>query len=178
MAGIASAATSVVIGHVAAGTKTIRVGAGGIMLPNHAPSSSPNNSGRWRAVSGPHRSWPRPRARHRPAYAARLAPRAEAADNFPQDVLEVQALLAPAGRISASGPCLRPARKCRCGFWDRAISARMLAAELGLPYAFASHFAPRADPGAADLSQPLQAVRAARPSLRHGRRQHHRRRQR
>ena len=77
MPGIASAATSVVIGHIAAGTKTIRVGAGGIMLPNHAPlrhRRAVRDAGA--AVSRPHRPRARPRARHRPAHAARLAPHA------------------------------------------------------------------------------------------------------
>ena len=77
MPGIASAATSVVIGHIAAGTKTIRVGAGGIMLPNHAPYVIAEQFGTLgAAVSRPHRPWTWPRARDRPAHIARFAPHA------------------------------------------------------------------------------------------------------
>ena len=76
MVGVASAATSVVIGYVAGGTRTIRVGAGGIMLPNHSPLVIAEQFGTLEiAVSRPHRSRPRPRAGHRPTHAARVAPR-------------------------------------------------------------------------------------------------------
>ena len=78
--GIASAATAVVIAHVAGGTKTIRVGAGGIMLPNHAPIVIAEQFGTLESLyPGPDRSRPRPRARHRPAHDARAAPRARRA---------------------------------------------------------------------------------------------------
>src|SRR6202046_3451738 len=97
MPGIASAATSVVIGHVAAGTSTIRVGAGGIMLPNHSPLVIAEQFGTLeclfpgridlglgRAPGTDQRTW----------RALRRDP--ESADRFPQDVLELQALLGPA----------------------------------------------------------------------------------
>ena len=125
MPGIASAATSVVIGHIAAGTKTIRVGAGGIMLPNHAPFVIAEQFGTLarlfpgRIDLGLGRA---PGTDQLTLRALRRTP--EAAENFPQDVLELQAFLAPAGPTSASGPCRRRERKCRCGFSDRAISAR------------------------------------------------------
>ena len=127
MVGIASAATSVVIGHVAAGTRTIRVGAGGIMLPNHSPLVIAEQFGTLAvAVPRAHRSRARPRARHRSAHAARAAPRSDSsAESFPQDVLELQAL-SRAGRNRASScrPCPARARVCRSGSWGRACSAR------------------------------------------------------
>src|SRR6266550_6382621 len=98
MPGIASAATSVVIGHIAAGTKTIRVGAGGIMLPNHAPYVIAEQFGTLarlfpgRIDLGLGRA---PGTDQLTLRALRRTP--EAAENFPQDVLEVQAFLAPAG---------------------------------------------------------------------------------
>ena len=175
MPGIASAATSVVLGHIAAGTRPIRVGAGGIMLPNHAPYVIAEQFGTLarlfpgRIDLGLGRA---PGTDQLTLRALRRTP--EAADNFPQDVLEVQAFLAPAGpnqRIQAV-----PAAGTEVPLWILGSShfGAMLAAELGLPYAFASHFAPdELHSGAADLSQPLQAVRTTRPALCHGRRQHH-----
>ena len=143
MAGIASAATSVVIGHIAAGTRTIRVGAGGIMLPNHAPYVIAEQFGTLaqlfpgRIDLGLGRA---PGTDQLTLRALRRPP--EAAENFPQDVLEVQAFLAPAGpnqRIRAV-----PAAGTEVPLWILGSSnfGAMLAGELGLPYAFASHFAP------------------------------------
>jgi luciferase family oxidoreductase group 1 len=143
MIGIASAATSVVIGHIAAGTKTIRVGAGGIMLPNHAPYVIAEQFGTLarlfpgRIDLGLGRA---PGTDQLTLRALRRSP--DAADNFPQDVLEVQAFLAPAGptqRIQAV-----PAAGTNVPLWILGSShfGAMVAAELGLPYAFASHFAP------------------------------------
>jgi luciferase family oxidoreductase group 1 len=143
MPGIASAATSVVIGHIAAGTKTIRVGAGGIMLPNHAPYVIAEQFGTLarlfpgRIDLGLGRA---PGTDQLTLRALRRTP--EAAENFPQDVLEVQAFLAPAGpnqRIRAV-----PAAGTEVPLWILGSSnfGAMLAAELGLPYAFVSHFAP------------------------------------
>ncbi len=143
MAGIASAATSIVIAHIAAGTKTIRVGAGGIMLPNHAPYVIAEQFGTLarlfpgRIDLGLGRA---PGTDQLTLRALRRLP--EAADNFPQDVLELQAFFAPAGpqqRIVAV-----PAAGTEVPLWILGSShfGAMLAAELGLPYAFASHFAP------------------------------------
>src|SRR6266404_1826057 len=98
MPGIASAATSIVIAHMAAGSKTIRVGAGGIMLPNHAPYVIAEQFGTLarlipaRVDLGLGRA---PGTDQLTLRALRRTP--EAAENFPQDVLEVQAFLAPAG---------------------------------------------------------------------------------
>jgi luciferase family oxidoreductase group 1 len=143
MAGIASAATSVVLAHLAQGTTTIRIGAGGIMLPNHAPYVIAEQFGTLarlfpgRIDLGLGRA---PGTDQLTLRALRRAP--EAADTFPQDVLELQAFLAPAApgqRIEAV-----PAAGTEVPLWILGSShfGAMLAAELGLPYAFASHFAP------------------------------------
>ena len=143
MPGIASAATSVVLAHIGGGTSKIRIGAGGIMLPNHAPYVIAEQFGTLarlfpgRVDLGLGRA---PGTDQLTLRALRRSP--EAADNFPQDVLEVQAFLAPAGpnqRIQAV-----PAAGTEVPLWILGSShfGAMLAAELGLPYAFASHFAP------------------------------------
>jgi luciferase family oxidoreductase group 1 len=143
MAGIASAATSVVLAHLAEGTKTIRVGAGGIMLPNHAPFVIAEQFGTLarlfpgRIDLGLGRA---PGTDQLTLHALRRPP--EAADTFPQDVMELQAFLAPAApnqRIQAV-----PAAGTEVPLWILGSShfGAMLAGELGLPYAFASHFAP------------------------------------
>src|SRR5271156_1547704 len=143
MPGIASAATSVVIGHIAAGTTTIRVGAGGIMLPNHAPYVIAEQFGTLarlfpgRIDLGLGRA---PGTDQLTLHALRRPP--EAAESFPQDVLEFQAFLAPAGpnqRIQAV-----PAAGTEVPLFILGSSHfdAVVAAKLGLPYAFASHFAP------------------------------------
>ncbi|MFY9970172.1 MAG: LLM class flavin-dependent oxidoreductase, partial [Roseiarcus sp.] len=143
MPGIASAATSIVIAHIAAGSKRIRVGAGGIMLPNHAPYVIAEQFGTLerlfpdRIDLGLGRA---PGTDQLTLQALRRTP--DVAESFPRDVLELQAFLAPAGpaqRIRAV-----PAAGTKVPLWILGSSAfgAMLAAELGLPYAFASHFAP------------------------------------
>src|SRR5271155_803313 len=143
MAGIASAATSVVLAHLAAGTTTIRIGAGGVMLPNHAPYVIAEQFGTLarlfpgRIDLGLGRA---PGTDQLTLHALRRPP--EAAESFPQDVLELQAFLAPAApgqRIQAV-----PAAGTEVPLFILGSShfGAMLAAELGLPYAFASHFAP------------------------------------
>jgi luciferase family oxidoreductase group 1 len=143
MAGIASAATSVVLAHIAGGTTTIRVGAGGIMLPNHAPYVIAEQFGTLaqlfpgRIDLGLGRA---PGTDQLTLHALRRSP--EAAETFPQDVMELQAFLAPAvpnQRIQAV-----PAAGTEVPLYILGSShfGAMLAAELGLPYAFASHFAP------------------------------------
>ena len=143
MPGVASAAASVVIGHIAAGTKTIRVGAGGIMLPNHAPYVIAEQFGTLerlfpgRVDLGLGRA---PGTDQLTLRALRRSP--EASENFPQDVLELKAFLAPVvpgQRIQAV-----PAAGTNVPIWILGSShfGAMLAAEFGLPYAFASHFAP------------------------------------
>ena len=143
MPGIASAATAVVIGHIAAGTSRIRIGAGGIMLPNHAPLVIAEQFGTLahlfpgRIDLGLGRA---PGTDQTTAYALRRS--LTNSDRFPQDVLELQAYLAPAQegqRIQAV-----PAAGTEVPLWILGSSTfgAQLAAELGLPFGFASHFAP------------------------------------
>jgi luciferase family oxidoreductase group 1 len=143
MPGIASAATSVVIAHIAGGSKRIRVGAGGIMLPNHAPYVIAEQFGTLARLYPERIDLGLGRAPGTDQLTLRALRRSpESADHFPQDVLELQALLAPAApnqRIQAV-----PAAGTNVPLWILGSSnfGAMLAAELGLPYAFASHFAP------------------------------------
>jgi len=143
MPGIASAATSIVLAHIAAGTKTIRIGAGGIMLPNHAPYVIAEQFGTLARLFPGRIDLGLGRAPGTDQLTLRALRRSPGnADNFPQDVLELQAFLAPAGpeqRIVAV-----PAAGTEVPLWILGSSnfGAMLAAELGLPYAFASHFAP------------------------------------
>src|ERR1700692_2538384 len=143
MPGIASAATSVVLAHLAAGTKTIRVGAGGIMLPNHAPYVIAEQFGTLARLFPGRIDLGLGRAPGTDQLTLHALPRSpEAAETFPQDVMELQAFLAPAvpnQRIQAV-----PAAGTEVPLYILGSShfGAMLAAELGLPYAFASHFAP------------------------------------
>jgi luciferase family oxidoreductase group 1 len=141
--GIASAATALAIMHVAAGTRTIRVGAGGIMLPNHAPLVIAEQFGTLARLfpgridlgvgRAPGTDQPTVQALRRTHLSA---------ESFPHDVLELQHFLAPVEpgqRVQAV-----PAAGTEVPIWilgSSTFGAR-LAAELGLPYAFASHFAP------------------------------------
>ncbi|HEY3045278.1 MAG TPA: LLM class flavin-dependent oxidoreductase, partial [Vicinamibacterales bacterium] len=145
MTGIASAATAVVIGYLAGGTSTIRVGAGGIMLPNHAPLVIAEQFGTLESLYpgridlGLGRA---PGTDQRAALALRRD--ADRADEFPQDVQELQAFLAPVqpGQIIQAVP----GGGLNVPLWILGSSTfgAQLAAQLGLPYAFASHFAPDA----------------------------------
>jgi len=143
MAGIASAATSVVISHIAAGTRSIRVGAGGIMLPNHAPIVIAEQFGTLARLYPGRIDLGLGRAPGTDPIATQALRRTlTASDNFPQDVLELQAYFAPAQpgqRLQAV-----PAAGTEVPLWILGSSTygAQLAAELGLPYAFASHFAP------------------------------------
>lgn len=143
MPGIASAATSLVVQHIAAGTKTIRVGAGGIMLPNHAPYIIAEQFGTLARLFPGRIDLGLGRAPGTDQLTVRALRRpVESAENFPQDVLELQAWFAPAGpdqKIQAV-----PAAGTEVPLWILGSShfGAYLAAELGLPYAFASHFAP------------------------------------
>ena len=143
MAGIASAATSIVIAHIAAGTSTIRVGAGGIMLPNHSPYLIAEQFGTLERLFPGRIDLGLGRAPGTDQIAVRAMRRSpDASEFFPQDVLELQAFLAdpePGRAIVAV-----PAAGTKVPLWILGSSTfgAMLAAELGLPYAFASHFAP------------------------------------
>ena len=145
MIGIASAATAVVIGQVAAATTRVRVGAGGIMLPNHAPMVIAEQFGTLaelfpgRIDLGLGRA---PGTDQRTLRALRVDPME--AENFPHDVLELQAFLAD----PQPGQTLRavPGAGTNVPLWilGSSLFGAELAAELGLPFAFASHFAPGA----------------------------------
>ena len=144
MPGIASAATSVVIGHVAAGTRTIRVGAGGIMLPNHAPLVIAEQFGTLAALFPGRIDLGLGRAPGTDMLTARALRRnlAGDVDNFPQDVVELINYFAPAEpgqRVHAY-----PGEGQDVPVWilGSSLYGAQLAAMLGLPYAFASHFAP------------------------------------
>jgi luciferase family oxidoreductase group 1 len=142
--GIASAATAVVIGHIAGGTSHIRVGAGGVMLPNHAPLVIAEQFGTLASLYpgridlGLGRA---PGGDQLTAAALRRYP-GDSGDTFPRDLLELQSYFRPAApgqRVKAI-----PGEGLDVPIWllgSSDFSAR-LAAELGLPFAFASHFAP------------------------------------
>ncbi|HKP93990.1 MAG TPA: LLM class flavin-dependent oxidoreductase [Chthoniobacterales bacterium] len=140
--GIASAATSVVIGHVAEKTKTIRVGAGGIMLPNHAPLVIAEQFGTLESLYPGRIDLGLGRAPGSDQRTARALRRnlGSSGDTFPQDVIELQSYFAGTtqGIEAVPGAGLNVPLYL-LGSSD--FSAR-LAAELGLPFAFASHFAP------------------------------------
>jgi luciferase family oxidoreductase group 1 len=143
MTGIASAATSVVIGYLAGGTSTIRVGSGGIMLPNHSPLVIAEQFGTLESLYPGRIDLGLGRAAGTDPRTARALRRdLRASDTFPQDVLELQALLAPA----KSGQLVRavPGAGTEVPLWILGSSTfgAELAATLGLPYAFAAHFAP------------------------------------
>ncbi|MFC3676354.1 LLM class flavin-dependent oxidoreductase [Ferrovibrio xuzhouensis] len=145
MIGIASAATAVVIGHVAGGTKYMRVGAGGIMLPNHSPLVIAEQFGTLEALYPGRIDLGLGRAPGTDQMTLRALRRdPEAADTFPRDVQELQALLAPI----EPGQRLRavPGGGSNVPLWilGSSLFGAQLAAILGLPYAFASHFAPEA----------------------------------
>jgi len=150
--GIANAATAVVIAHIAAGTKTIRVGAGGIMLPNHPPLVIAEQFGTLAALHPGRIDLGLGRAPGTDQLTIRALRRdATSADTFPQDVLELQHFLAdpqPGQAVQAT-----PGAGSQVPLWilGSSLFGAQLAAMLGLPYAFASHFAPDALLPALDL---------------------------
>jgi len=153
--GIASAATSLVISHIAAGTEKIRVGAGGIMLPNHAPLIIAEQFGTLARLFPGRIDLGLGRAPGTdPATIRALRRPSNAAERFPQDVLELQDYFAPA----EPGQPVRavPAAGTEVPLWILGSSTfgASLAGELGLPYGFASHFAPQ------QLMQALQVYRS------------------
>lgn len=144
MPGIASAATSVVIGAVAAATKTIRVGAGGVMLPNHAPLVIAEQYGTLSALYPDRIDLGLGRAPGTDQLTARALRRTLQGDvdAFPQDVMELMRWFEPAvegQRIAAYPGEGQPVKVWVLG---SSTYGAQLAAHLGLPYAFASHFAP------------------------------------
>jgi len=143
MPGIASAATSLVIAHVAAGTSHIRVGAGGIMLPNHAPLVIAEQFGTLAALFPGRIDLGLGRAPGSDPLTARALRRtlASDADGFPDDVVELMRYFdpEPGQRVQAV-----PGRGLEVPLWilGSSLFGAQLAAALGLPFAFASHFAP------------------------------------
>jgi luciferase family oxidoreductase group 1 len=145
MPGIASAATAVLIGHVAGGTSSIRVGAGGIMLPNHAPLQVAEAFGTLASLYPGRIDLGLGRAPGTDQPTARALRRYfDSADAFPQDVLELLGYFEPA----QPGQPVRavPGAGVEVAVWllGSSLFGAQLAARLGLPYAFASHFAPDA----------------------------------
>ncbi|QCO56245.1 LLM class flavin-dependent oxidoreductase [Pseudorhodobacter turbinis] len=143
MPGIASAATSVVIGHVAGATKTMRIGAGGIMLPNHAPLVVAEQFGTLATLYPDRIDLGLGRAPGTDMATARALRRHMAPeDSFPQDVQELIAYL---GDMPDNAPVRAiPGAGTHVPVWilGSSLYGAQLAAYLGLPYAFASHFAP------------------------------------
>ena len=165
MEGVASSATAVLIGQIAAATERIRVGSGGIMLPNHAPLTIAEQFGTLATLfpgridlglgRAPGTDGPTMRALRRHLSTAHE-------DRFPEDVLELQAYLGPA----KSGQVVRavPGQGTEVPIWllGSSLYSAQLAAYMGLPFAFASHFAP------AMLMQALELYRSQyRPSEKH-----------
>ncbi len=144
MPGIASAATSLTIANAAEATKTIRVGAGGIMLPNHAPMLIAEQFGTLEALYPGRIDLGLGRAPGGDMATARALRRTLVGgeDRFPQEVLELMALLGP----SEHGQSVRavPGENTNVPIWilGSSLFGAQLAAALGLPFAFASHFAP------------------------------------
>ncbi|AYM95453.1 LLM class flavin-dependent oxidoreductase [Acidovorax sp. 1608163] len=165
MAGIASSATAVLVGHIAGGTSRIRVGSGGVMLPNHAPLVVAEAFGTL-AELYPGRidlGLGRAPGTDPTTMRALRRSRVETADDFPQDVAELQRLLGPAEpgqRLVAT-----PGAGTNVPIWllGSSLFSAQLAAERGLPYAFASHFAPRFLHQAIDLYRNLYRPSAAWP---------------
>lgn len=156
MTGIASAATVVVIGHIAAGTRSIRVGSGGIMLPNHAPLVVAEQFGTLESLFPGRIDLGLGRAPGTDMQTS-LALRRDLdthAERFPQDVLELRAYLddvQPGQQVRAV-----PGAGLKVPLWilGSSLFGAQVAAMLGLPFAFASHFAPEA------LLEALQVYRA------------------
>src|SRR6201996_6978552 len=144
MPGIASAATSVVIGHVAAGTSRIRVGAGGIMLPNHSPLVIAEQFGTLEALFPGRIDLGLGRAPGSDQMAARALRRNldTNPDEFPNDVIELMHYLGPPQ--SGQHVIAVPGMNSNVPLWilGSSLFGAQVAAALGLPFAFASHFAP------------------------------------
>ena len=155
MPSIASSATSVLIAHIGAQTSSIRLGAGGIMLPNHSPLTIAEQFGSLEAMYpgridlGLGRA---PGSDQRTTYALRRDPRT--AEAFPRDVLELQAYLADDSRVPGVDAIPGKGSKVPLYILGSSLFGAQLAGAYGLPYAFASHFAPD------DLDAAIAAYRA------------------
>jgi putative transposase len=155
MGSIASSATSVLIGHIAEHTESIRLGAGGIMLPNHSPLVIAEQFGTLETLFpgridlGLGRA---PGSDQNTMRAMRRNPMS--ADSFPEDVLELQGYLSGKSRIPGVQAVPRAPEAVPLYILGSSLFGAQLAAKLGLPYAFASHFAPDA------LHQAMEVYRA------------------
>ena len=155
MAGIASAATAVLIGHVAAGTRTIRVGSGGVMLPNHAPLIVAEQFGTLATLYPDRIDLGIGRAPGTDMATTRALRRGlDAGDSFPADVQELIGYFGE--QPTESGVRAIPGMGTNVPVWvlGSSLYGAQLAAHFGLPYAFASHFAP------GDLAQATEIYRA------------------
>ncbi|WP_053268295.1 LLM class flavin-dependent oxidoreductase [Pseudomonas chlororaphis] len=143
LAGVASSATAVLIGHVAAATRTIRVGAGGIMLPNHAPLVVAEQFGTLDALYPGRIDLGLGRAPGGDGHVIRALRRTlqSGPNAFPSDVAELRNYFADDGK---TGVVATPGAGAKPQIWilGSSLNGAKLAAALGLPYAFASHFAP------------------------------------
>jgi len=158
MPGIASAATAVLIGHIAGGTSTLRVGAGGIMLPNHSPLIIAEQFGTLASLYPGRIDLGLGRAPGSDQVVARALRRHLNTDPeaFPQDVLELMEYFSPESRLPVTAV---PGKGLSVEFWilGSSLFGAQLAAYLGLPYSFASHFAPQ---------MMMQAIQVYRDSFR------------
>ena len=155
MAGIASAATSVLIDHVAGQTRNIRVGAGGVMLPNHAPLAIAEQFGTLATIHGDRIDLGLGRAPGGDGAVMHALRRSmQRNDDFPNDVVELMRYLGPPQ--PGAPVAAHPGQGTNVPVWilGSSLYGASLAAALGLPYAFASHFAP------GDLDQALQLYRS------------------
>ncbi|HVW24715.1 MAG TPA: LLM class flavin-dependent oxidoreductase [Polyangiaceae bacterium] len=144
MPGIASAATAVVIGHVASATRSIRVGAGGIMLPNHAPLVIAEQFGTLDALYPGRIDLGLGRAPGTDPLTAHALRRdaAQRADSFPSDVVELLSYLGPVTKTESVRAVPGAGSNVPVWILGSSLFGAGLAAELGLPFSFASHFAP------------------------------------
>ncbi|MBV0891151.1 LLM class flavin-dependent oxidoreductase [Paracoccus sp. Z118] len=152
MPGIASAATAVLINHIANHTSTIRVGAGGIMLPNHAPLAVAEDFGTLATIHGDRIDLGLGRAPGGDAMVMHALRRGQSRnDDFPNDVVELLSYLGP--KRDGAAVSAHPGEGTNVPVWilGSSLYGASLAAALGLPYAFASHFAPDALDQAVDL---------------------------
>lgn len=155
MAGIASAATAVMIDHVAGHTKTIRVGAGGIMLPNHAPLAIAEQFGTLATIHGDRIDLGLGRAPGGDGAVMHALRRGHARnEDFPNDVVELLRYFGP--EQPGAPVAAHPGQGTNVPVWilGSSLYGASLAAALGLPYAFASHFAP------GDLDEAVQIYRS------------------
>ena len=142
---VASAATSIIIGYIAAGTETIRVGSGGIMLPNHSPLIVSEQFGTLAALYPNRIDLGLGRAPGTdPGTAAELRyDRMRAAQDFPNEVRKIQQYFSPENSTAEVRSVLSEGANVPISILGSSTDSAYLAAELGLPYAFASHFAPQ-----------------------------------